>query len=208
MFSRIWPGSSGRNGRKSDAAGHAEHVPEVGARRRQDVLHRVRERLAAFLDAAPDHVEAAFEQHEIGGFFRDVDRLFHREARIGRVHRRRIVDAVAEKSDDVPHLLRGKDDPFLLIGIDLDEQIRLFDRVPERGVVQRSRARGRRAGDSDRSPTSPATCRATRRLSPVMTLTDTPSAARLAIASRTPSLGMSRNVTKPSNTMSRSSSRE
>ena len=52
-----------------------------------------------------------------------VDRLLDREAGVGRVHGGRVVDAVAQKADDVPHLLERQDDPLLLIRIDLDEEI-------------------------------------------------------------------------------------
>ena len=66
----------------------------------------------------------------------DVDGPIHREARIGRVHGRRIVDAVAEKADHVSHPLRGKDDSLFLIGIDLGKEVRVVNGAPERGTVQ------------------------------------------------------------------------
>ena len=52
------------------------------------------------------------------------------------MHGGRIVHAVAEKADDVPHLLDGQDDPFLLIRIHLHKEIRGFGRVPQRFVGQ------------------------------------------------------------------------
>ena len=96
-----------------------------------------------FLDAAPDDVEAALEQHEVGGLARDVHGLVHRQAGVGRVHRGRVVDAVAEEADDVAGLLQREDDAFLLIRIDLDEQVGLLGRVPQRLVVQLVELRAR-----------------------------------------------------------------
>ena len=52
------------------------------------------------------------------------------------MHGRRIVHAVAEKADDVPHLLDRQDDPLLLIGIHLHEQIGGLGDSPQRFVRQ------------------------------------------------------------------------
>ena len=52
------------------------------------------------------------------------------------MHGRRVVHAVAEKADDVPHLLDRQDDPFLLIRIDLHEEIGGFGGAPQRFVRQ------------------------------------------------------------------------
>ena len=60
-----------------------------------------------------------------------------RQARVGRMHGRRIVDAVAKKPNDMAHLFQCEDDAFLLIGIDLHEQIRSLGGVPECFLVQR-----------------------------------------------------------------------
>jgi hypothetical protein len=87
--------------------GHADHVAQVGAHRREHVLQGIREGLAAFLDATADDVQAPLEQDEIGGRTGHIDRLLNRETGVGRMHGRRIVHAVAEKADDVPHLLDG-----------------------------------------------------------------------------------------------------
>ena len=124
---------------------------------------------------------------------RDVDRLLDRDAGVGRVHRRRVVDAVAEEADDVPGLLERQDDPLLLIGIDLRERSRCARPSPERFVVElvELRAGQHAIRRADRPPAR----RAARPgwLSPVMILTATPSPARSASASRRAGLGGSRN---------------
>ena len=115
---------------------HADHVAEVRAHRRQHVLQRVRKGLAAFLDASADDIQTSLEQDEIRRLPGHVNRLLNREARVRRVHGGRIVHAVAEKADDVPHLLERQDDPLLLVRIHLHEEIRGFGRAPERFVGQ------------------------------------------------------------------------
>ena len=62
------------------------------------VLAKVR---AAVLDAALQHVEVALQQHDVGALARHVDGLVDRDADIGGVQRRRVVDAVAEEADGV-----------------------------------------------------------------------------------------------------------
>ena len=77
------------------------------------------------------------EQHEIGGLAGDVDRGLDRQAGVGGVHGRRVVDAVAEEPDDVAGPLQRQDDAFLLSRIDFREYVGLLDGVPQRAVVQR-----------------------------------------------------------------------
>ena len=45
--------------------------------------------------------QAALEQDDVGGVARDVDGAGDRDADVGGVQRRRVVDAVAEEADDV-----------------------------------------------------------------------------------------------------------
>ena len=102
---------------------HADHVAEIRAGRDADIFERVGEGAPAVLDAAAQNVEVALQQDDVGALAGDVDRLVDRDADIGRMQRRRIVDAVAEIADRMPDLLQGADDPLLLLGIDLDEEI-------------------------------------------------------------------------------------
>ena len=85
----------------------------------------------------PRLVQPSLEEDEIGRLPRHVDRLFDRQTGVGGVHGRRVVDAVSEKSDDVPHLLQRENDAFFLIRIDFDEEICLLRDRPEGLVVKR-----------------------------------------------------------------------
>ena len=200
LLSRIWPAGSGRNGRNSEATAMLTMLPRLAlvvVRMYLSVLAKV---LRPFLDAAADHVEVALEQHEVGGLARDVDGLLDRQAGVGRVHRRRVVDAVAEEADDVAHLLQREDDPLLLIRIDLDEEVGALGRAPERLVVQLVELLRRSARARVRRPTSLATCCATSRASPVMTLTGDAELRRARRPRRRDAfLGRSRKVRKPAN---------
>ena len=71
------------------------------------------------------------------------------EAGVRRVHRRRVVHAVPQEPDDVPHLLQGEDDPLLLVRIDLDEQVGLLRRPPERLVLEVVERRAISVGGTD-----------------------------------------------------------
>ena len=64
------------------------------------------------------------------------DGVLDREAGVGRVHGRRVVDAVAEEADDVAHLLQRQDDALLLVRIHLHEQVGPLGLAPQRLVVQ------------------------------------------------------------------------
>ena len=68
---------------------------------------------------------------------------FDRDADVGRMQGRRIVDAVAEIADRVSGPLQGADDPLLLLRIDLDEEVGARREVPQRLVLELRRARRR-----------------------------------------------------------------
>ena len=82
------------------------------------------------------HVEIAAQQDDVGALAGDIHGLFNRDADIGRMQGRRIVDAVAEISDRVPGSLQGADDPLLLLRIDFDEEIGAWREVPQRLVLE------------------------------------------------------------------------
>ena len=100
--------------------------------------------------------------------------LGDRDADVGGVQRRRVVDAVAQVADHVAAALEGKEDPVLLRRRDAREDRRLLGDRSERRighpvhlVPNEHLARS--------SPTCVQTCAVTRSLSPVITLTSTPS---------------------------------
>ena len=136
LFSRIWPASSGRNGRKSDTTAMLIMLPRLAlvvvstylrvlanVRRPSSMPRRMTSR-------------SRFEQDEVRSLARDVHGALDREAGVRRVHRRGVVDAVAEKPDDVPGLLEREDDALLLVRVHLDEEVGLLRGVPQRLVVQ------------------------------------------------------------------------
>ena len=122
---------------------------------------------------------SGLQQHDVGALARHVHRLVDRDADIGGVQRRRVVDAVAEKADRVAGALQRAHDALLLLRVDLGEQRRCASACCHSASSciagdllageQRCRCPGRRAA---------ATWAATWRLSPVMILTRMPSAAR------------------------------
>src|SRR6266536_458101 len=83
--SRIWRGSSGRNGRKPAEAHAVGH-----------------------------HGKALVEQHDRGRLLGDVDRGVDRDADVGGVQRGGVVDPIAEEADDLMVVPQGTDDAFLV----------------------------------------------------------------------------------------------
>jgi hypothetical protein len=80
---------------------HTDHVPQDRARRDQHGLQRIGERLAALLNAAADHIQAALEQDEIGGLLGDVYRLLNGEtARRIREHAGLLLNGEALAGED------------------------------------------------------------------------------------------------------------
>jgi hypothetical protein len=122
-----------RSGRKGGTGGgrHAEHVAEVRAGGDVDVLERVGEGDAPLFDAAAEDLQAGPEQDEVGRLAGDVHGPLDGDADVGIVEGRGIVDAVAQVADDVSGLLEGPDDALLLVGIDLGEEGRVLDAMPQ-----------------------------------------------------------------------------
>ena len=124
LFSRICPASSGRNGRKRDAMAMLTMLPRfalVVVRMYLSVLAKVR--LPSF-DSSTNHVEVPLEQDEVGRLACDLDRGVDRDTRVGRMHGRRVIDAVPHEPNHMSTFAKGSDDALLLIGIDLHEQVR------------------------------------------------------------------------------------
>src|SRR6266568_1897439 len=76
LMSRICFGSSGKNGRNSDAPAMLNMFPK-------------------FAHAIHEHFEIALEQDKIRGLAGNIDRAFHRETYIRGVQRGRVVDSIA-----------------------------------------------------------------------------------------------------------------
>ena len=89
--------------------------------------------------------QAGLEQDDVGGVARDVDGAGDRDADVGGVQRRRVVDAVAEEADDVAAALERQDDAVLLRGRDAREH------------ASSARRRGASAGSLMRSSSPPST---------------------------------------------------
>ncbi|MFN8582168.1 MAG: hypothetical protein U0163_14495 [Gemmatimonadaceae bacterium] len=77
-------GANGGDGSIQDARSHGQHVAEVGADGRQDVLQRVGERTAPFIDAFPQDVEVCPEQDEVRGVLGDINSRIDRQADVSR----------------------------------------------------------------------------------------------------------------------------
>ena len=102
-----------------------------------------------------------------------------RDADVGRVQRRRVVDAVAEEADHVAAPLERQDDAVLLRRRDAREDVGLLGDVPERAVAHAVDLVARDRAVPRPGPTCAQTWRATSSLSPVRILTRTPSRRRL-----------------------------
>ncbi len=136
LLSRICFGSIGRNGSASVASAIDDHVAEIGAGGDADIFQRVGEGAPAVLDAGAERIEVAPQQNDVGALAGDIDGLVHRDADVGFVERRRIVDAVAEIADGVPGPLQRAHDALLLLRIDLGEDVGALGAMPQRLVIE------------------------------------------------------------------------
>ncbi len=128
-----------RQERQEDAgAEHAEHVAEIGAGAHLDIFGDVAEHLAALDDAVAEHGQALLQQDDVGGVLGDVDGAVHRYADVGGLERRSVVDAVAQKADDVALAVQGIDDGRLLRRRDLGEHDRRLGEICQ--LVRRHRS--------------------------------------------------------------------
>ena len=136
-MSSIWTGSIGRNGRISVAPAIENMFPkfeliaimmnfvDVAKARRPSVTPRSR---------TPRSCRSKMMSACVLG---DIDRAIDGDADIRGMERRRIVDAVAEKADDMAAVPQPKNDAILLSGRDPAEQVRLLQPRAERFLTER-----------------------------------------------------------------------
>ena len=121
---------------------------------------------AAPLDhAVVHHRQVVLEQDEVGGLLGDVGGAVDRDADVGGVQRRGVVDAVAEEADDAAGALQGQQDALLLLRRDPAEQLTVGEPGAQRLLAHAAQlVPGEHAGDRQcrarrRRAASPARCR-------------------------------------------------
>ena len=129
-------GGQGQEGQDRGRQGHAHHVAEVRAGGDADVLQGVGEGTAALSHARAEHLEIALQQDHVRAVSGDVDRPFDRDADVGGVQGRSVVDAVAHVADGATGSLQRPDDALFLLRVDLHEQVGSPDSIPECLVLQ------------------------------------------------------------------------
>ena len=77
---------------------HRQHVAEVRARTHAHVFQDVGEGPPALLDAVGDDLEIGGQQDHVGGGLRHAGGAVDRQADVGHLERRRVVDAVAQEA--------------------------------------------------------------------------------------------------------------
>jgi hypothetical protein len=91
----------------------------------------------AFHHTFVEHVQAPLAQDDVGCVLGHVRRVDHRDAHVGRVQRRRVVDAVAEKADHVAAQLQRRHHAVLLRRQHAREDRVPFGECGERGFAER-----------------------------------------------------------------------
>ena len=92
----------------------AEHAAEIRAGAHLDVFDDVAEHLASFQDALLENQQVFFKQDDVGQLLGDVDGAVHRNADVRGLERETVIDAVAEKADDMAFRMQRGDDARLL----------------------------------------------------------------------------------------------
>ena len=194
-----------QKGKERRGQRHADHIAEIGAGRDADVFERVREGSSPVLDPAAQDIEIRLHEDDVGTVTGNVRCLVDRNADVGRVQCRCIVDAVAEIADRAAGTLESADDALLLLRIDLDEEIGARARG---ATAPRPRASASSSPVSiafESSPTASDRCAVTYRLSPLTILTRMPRCERSARVRLASSLGGSKKSRNPANVIPASS---
>ena len=129
-------GSIGRYGRNSTPPAMLKTLPKLELVPIRRYLRTLAKAFRPSTIPLVQDVQAALAQDDVGSVLGDVHGVGHRDADIGGVERRRVVDAVAEKAHDVPAVLEGQDDPVLLRRRHPREDARAFGHGAERRLAQ------------------------------------------------------------------------
>jgi hypothetical protein len=84
-----------QEGQEECSAGHAEHVAEIRTGAHHNVLHDVAERASSFLNTIMHDTQVVLKQNERRSLFGHINGTIHREADIGGMQGRGVVDAIA-----------------------------------------------------------------------------------------------------------------
>ena len=137
-----------------------------------------------------EHQQAVLQQDDVGGFLGDVHRAVDRDAHVGGLEGRGVVDAVAHEAHHVPVLLQGADDALLVGRRELGKDGGLLGGLAPGAASSISSMAGPSSTWSTGRPTWRQMVVVTRSLSPVRILTATlyclsgPSASRGGVLGR------------------------
>ena len=81
--------------------------------------------------AVDQHPQVLLQQHDVRRLLGHVHGAVHRDAHVGGVQRRGVVDAVAHVADHVARLPQREDDALLLVRLDLGEDVRVVSPGPD-----------------------------------------------------------------------------
>src|SRR5690349_6790036 len=95
---------------------HAEHVAEVRTRAHEQILHHVAKRFSTFKHTVVKHLETGRNKDDISSLTRYIYRRRRRDANIGGMDRRGVINTVAHEAHSVAIVLQGRQNPVLLNG--------------------------------------------------------------------------------------------
>ena len=131
-------GSSAGTRREQRGREDDEHLAHVAREQEEDELAQVVEDDAALVHRLDDRGEVVVGEHHVGGLAAHVGAdLAHRDADVGLLERRRVVDAVAGHGDDLAAALERVDDAQLVLGIHARVDADVLDDVVELVVGHR-----------------------------------------------------------------------
>ena len=189
---------------RDHGAGQQDDLADVARQQIHQVLLDVAEDDAAFLDRRDDGREVVVEQRHAGGFLADVGAGdAHRDADVGLLQRRRVVDAVAGHRHDVPRFCQAVTTRSLSAG-----ETRAYTAMSATSRFEIRVAHRLEIAAGDR-PARPRASRAPRRSalavsgwSPVIITARMPAASQVCTAARASARGGSIIATRPSSVIS------
>ena len=108
LLSRICFGSSGRNGRKSDAPAMLTMLPKFALVVMKTYLSVLAKVCRPSRTPCASDAQVPLQQDDVGRLLGDVHRALHRDAHVRRVERGRVVDPVAQVADHVAGLAQRR----------------------------------------------------------------------------------------------------
>ena len=125
----------GQERKQGGGSQHREHIAEVGRRRHLDIFVHIGIGLAAFDNAFFQNHQVFFQKNNVCRFLRDIDCVIHRNANVGGLHCRSVIDTITHEANGMAVIAKDSDDAGLLSRRELCKYVSMLRRFCQSVVV-------------------------------------------------------------------------